>query len=436
MDSFVIIHNKWKSYIETHLLPIINKSGELLEGNIYSYNLLTTYNDKYFEKQYNIYLTVNQENVKNILEIGFNSGFSALLMLMSNPTIQITCVDINHHKYTEPCYEFIKQEFKERIRLIIGDSTYILPILTNKFDMVHIDGCHNSNIAEKDIINSKLLLNDNSIIIMDDTDYNPLNILWQKYINNYKLQECSFIKNTLNTTYHTINKYVKDRTIVFYTCYMGNDDNVSFNIPKLPSYIYDCYYFTNNKFLYDKLKNTGWYRILLENILIKDNDRDNTFDSKEIKACPNHFDILKNYKFSCYFDSKININEDRIKYHIDELTKTNKLFILPKHPFINNNVWHEYNVAIKYQKRYYIESEKYKNYINKQLSLGLKDVMPIHYTTHFIIRKNTILTNIINDMWYMDIKECGIECQISFFFIQQIYNDFICNINYCDGYSY
>lgn len=75
------IINKTKDIINNELLPIINNIGEPLEGNLFMYHLTTEHYSEFIIKQKNIIQTANQKNIKEILEIGFNSGFSALLFL-------------------------------------------------------------------------------------------------------------------------------------------------------------------------------------------------------------------------------------------------------------------------------------------------------------------------------------------------------------------
>ena len=50
----------------------------------------------FIEKRRNVVISC-QDKI-NALEIGFNADFSALLILLSNPNIKLTCVDINFHK--------------------------------------------------------------------------------------------------------------------------------------------------------------------------------------------------------------------------------------------------------------------------------------------------------------------------------------------------
>ena len=45
-------------------------------------------------------------------------------------------------------------------------------------------------------------------------------------------------------------------------------------------------------------------------------------------------------------------------------------------------------------------------------------------------------TNEINEFWYNEIKECGIEDQISFQFVQQKYADLFLTLNYQESWKY
>jgi hypothetical protein len=249
------------------------------------------------------------------------------------------------------------------------------------------------------------------------------------------LEKCKFIymsKNIillLNKKEEIKIKYKEQNFLAYYTCFFGNNSNVANVIRKPPSQYHDCYYFTNNKETYEKIKNSLWKPILLD-IPIKNDLTEDAKDSKELKACPHFFDILNNYKYSCYIDSKINVNEGKIYDIIEEkLEHTNYLFVLRKHPFIKNNVWDEFNECLK-QKRYQKEKQKYFNYINEQIKNGLKIKSNVHFTTNFILRKNNEITKKINETWFEHIKQCGIECQISFFFIYQMYKEFISEIDF------
>jgi len=229
--------------------------------------------------------------------------------------------------------------------------------------------------------------------------------------------------------YHEKLDNVHDKNkLVYYTCFFGDNNNIANMINDPPSNYYDCYYFTNNQLTYNSLINTNWIPIFID-IPIKDTLTENAMDAKELKACPHHFKELTKYEYTCYFDSKLIVKSNEVEDMINNILKDSQfLYIVSKHPFLtSNNVWDEYNESF-HQPRYAIEKDKYYNYIIKQLNNGLSDTSDVHYQTGFIIRKSSEKTNEINDLWYEHIKECGIECQISFFFIQQIYKKYIYTI--------
>lgn len=197
--------NKTKAYIDTNLLPIIYNCGELLEGNIFMTHHTTYYTDVYLNKRKNISNLVLNKSIKNVMEIGFNSGFSTLLMLISNTSIQISCFDLGEHKYTIPCYEKLKETFGDRINITIGDSTKTLQNINENYDLIHIDGGHSTEVAESDIINSYRLSKQGTILIMDDYDFPNLHNLWDSYIIKYNLKKLDI--NVYNSSRHDI-KYL------------------------------------------------------------------------------------------------------------------------------------------------------------------------------------------------------------------------------------
>jgi predicted O-methyltransferase YrrM len=197
--------NNAKIYINEYLLPIIHNCGELLEGNIFMIHQTTVYTDIFKNKLKNISNLVLNKNIKNVMEIGFNSGFSTLLMLLSNDNISIACVDLGEHKYTLPCYVKLKETFGDRINIIIGDSTKTLPNINDVYDLIHIDGGHSTEVANSDIIHSYILSKQGTILIMDDYDFTNLHKLWDNYINKLSLKSLNI--NVYNSPHHDV-KYV------------------------------------------------------------------------------------------------------------------------------------------------------------------------------------------------------------------------------------
>jgi len=220
---------KARKYIDNNLLPIIKSTGESLEGNVFMKHKTYQYDQKFVNKQKNLIIVSSQTNNKKCLEIGFNAGFSALLMLLSNPNIELTCIDIGEHKYTIPCFNKIKEDFSSRINLIIGDSTKILPVLNGfKYDLIHIDGGHSKNIAEKDILNSFMLSKNGTTFIMDDYSHFWLHDLWDKYVGIFNLQNVFYY--IFPSKYHDIKVYLP-----YYNnnIYKKNNTNNSYEIASI-----------------------------------------------------------------------------------------------------------------------------------------------------------------------------------------------------------
>jgi hypothetical protein len=136
---------------------------------------------------------------------------------------------------------------------------------------------------------------------------------------------------------------------------------------------------------------------------------------------------LKDYDYLCYFDNKLpKINETFVENSINKyFVQQNYAIILRQHEFLGPDVWQEFYESMK-QQRYVLEQDKYKTYIETQISLGLRAKIKTHSQGGFIIRnmKHENTPN-INNTWYKHIQMCGIQDQISFFFVKQLFIDSI-----------
>jgi hypothetical protein len=214
--------------------------------------------------------------------------------------------------------------------------------------------------------------------------------------------------------------------LAFYTYFYGSNDNKAFIIPTLPSFKYKCYYYTNNSFIFEKLKNTKWIGIY-DDKPTNDDMIESSMVGKHIKSMPQEYIELKDYDYLCYFDNKLEeMNEQFVEMFIDKyFIKHNFALLLREHWYVHNNVWNEYNLSMN-QQRYKLESEKYKKYIKRQKNNGFMEITDHHCTTGILLRNMKHHKMIeINTTWYEHIQECGIQCQISFFFVKQIFWDWI-----------
>jgi hypothetical protein len=184
------------------IMRIIEETKEPLEGNSFYYHLTDKRYDDLFNKQVNLFWTTSGP-VKKICEIGFNAGHSAFLFLVENKDkhIEFTIFDINTHKYTEPCFEYIKNYFKNtKFEFVKGDSTTEIPkwISQNSeqkgtFDVVHVDGGHTQECITNDLKNALELAKLNGLIIIDDTNNDHINTCLNEYVSKAYVEEVDIL---------------------------------------------------------------------------------------------------------------------------------------------------------------------------------------------------------------------------------------------------
>lgn len=221
----------WKQYIEYKLLPIIRSLNVKLEGNIYSSHRTFNENPEMKDKQSNIYHMLKDVKPKTILEIGFNAGFSCLLMKMIVPDAHITCIDLNEHKYVMPCFNKLSTDFNN-LSIIPGSSYDVgLPKLiteNKKFDFIHIDGDHTLEGARKDIELCLKLCHNKTIILFDDTNLEYLDRLCSSYVTKGILKDYLFEEYLNNKKYKhrffKVNKSISLPVYISVTCIFQNQD--------------------------------------------------------------------------------------------------------------------------------------------------------------------------------------------------------------------
>jgi hypothetical protein len=217
--------------------------------------------------------------------------------------------------------------------------------------------------------------------------------------------------------------------LAFYTCFYGSDTNSAFQIPKLPSLKYNCYYYTNNNLMMLKLKDTNWIAIY-DDKPTTDDFIESCMAGKHIKTSPHEYKELQDYSYLCFLDSKLEkVNETFVEDYIKTyFIEKNYALLLRKHHFLKKDkisVWDEYHQSM-WQERYRLETSKYINYITNQTNKGLADITDYHCMCGFLIRnmKHEKIKE-LNTTWYQHIQECGIQDQISFFFVKQLFHDYI-----------
>lgn len=117
-----------------------------------------------------LYTFLKERNgVDEALEIGFDSGSSALMYLAARPNGRLTSVDIRDLPAAEELVR--KHKFMARHQTIVGDSAVVLQKLIeegNMYDYIYIDGDHLYNGVRKDLELSHMLLATKGVMVVDD----------------------------------------------------------------------------------------------------------------------------------------------------------------------------------------------------------------------------------------------------------------------------
>ena len=125
----------------------------------------------------------------NMLEFGFNTGWSSALFLTMFPDVKITSIEIMNINSAQRGAEILEKKFPGRHHIVWGDSQIIskeviegskkLP--TEKYDFAFIDGGHSAPVVKKDIELSLHLGVKN--FVFDDTQLPDIKLLIKEFKN-------------------------------------------------------------------------------------------------------------------------------------------------------------------------------------------------------------------------------------------------------------
>ena len=195
MCNFEKINNKYNTEFTNRLYKNRNIFNEIFEACNFDFDKgcgsylfdgqTYQYCDLMYNKQELLYNAV--KDVKNVLEIGTYMGHSLLIMLLSNPNLKITCIDISD-KYASKAVNILNKYFNNAITFIHSDSLIALPKLSNNFDFFHIDGCHTDDIITQEFKHILRLNNSsNNILKIIFDDLGCFNNLYNNIIPKYNI---------------------------------------------------------------------------------------------------------------------------------------------------------------------------------------------------------------------------------------------------------
>lgn len=183
-----------EKYAEEKNIPIMQKSG---------INFLTKY--------------IEENNIKNILEIGTAIGYSAIKMASVNDKIKVTTIEKDTERYLTALKNIKDFDFEKRITLISGDALDI--DLDNKYDLIFIDAAKGQYIKffEKYSKNLKK----NGVIVSDNLDFHG-------FVN----QEERIISKNLRQLVNKIRNYIEflKNNTEFTTTFYKVGDGISISV--------------------------------------------------------------------------------------------------------------------------------------------------------------------------------------------------------------
>lgn len=220
---------------------------------------------------------------------------------------------------------------------------------------------------------------------------------------------------------------INKKQIAFGTVYIGEETDI--NIPKVPQQN-DSYFITNRKELFPKISRAGWQPVFvniptIDTIDLVEKQIYYTTACKEYRVFPQKY-LQKKFDYIVMFDNKFNVNvsgtyKTIYKPLLNAISVHRHIFIKP-----GEGIKKEFKKCIKYQQRYKRQESQYKKYIEEQKKLGLSINHNKHYQLGYVIyNMNHSKITKIQNTWMKHINKCGINDQISFNFIGQIYDEYI-----------
>ena len=208
-----------------------------------------------------------------------------------------------------------------------------------------------------------------------------------------------------------------------YSTYCGPTKNRTFKGKQIKSNV-KHYFISNNQEVLASVTKFGWIPYYFD-IPIYDNVIFSSYQSKVAKALPHLFKFLEQHDYTMYLDDKLHFDDNLLSSFEVLLTGNNAAIGLREHDFLHSNVLAEFAESML-QKRYYVLKDRTISYLDSQSSRGYSLKIDKLYRTGAIFRnmKHPKIRD-INEVWFQNIIDCGINCQISFDILAQSYVDIV-----------
>ena len=213
--------------------------------------------------------------------------------------------------------------------------------------------------------------------------------------------------------------------LAFVTGYIGQDRGGQARIPTVPRAGHS-YFITNLSDVAQAALAKGWIPIMnmCENTATY---IDSTQASKPLKVFPQQFvsRVSKQaYRFMVWYDNKFDVNVAGVSDAVAQWNPNHAL-LMHRHPFLCCGADVELKESMKHH-RYKLQEKQYVKYMEEEARAGF----PAHGERHFqcgflLYRLDHPDCAKIQNMWMAHIKRCGIECQISMYYVAQRFPDSI-----------
>lgn len=163
--AYLVAEHRWIFDGLLKLMRRYSSTGSC--GCVFFHEISRPYALELVPKQLN--LVQAARSARHVLEIGFNAGHSAALMLLANPSLKLRAFDTCGLEYTRPCFEYLQSIFGPRLTLVEGASESSVPADRRAdYDLVHVDGDHRYEAVAADLTNSLAKCRHDAIVILDD----------------------------------------------------------------------------------------------------------------------------------------------------------------------------------------------------------------------------------------------------------------------------
>lgn len=114
---------------------------------------------------------IDLNKTKTVLEIGTAIGYSAIMMAIENPNIQITTIEKDEKRYIEAIKNIKKCELENRIEVVFQDALEV-NMSGLKYDLIFIDAAKGQ--YQRYFEKFQYYLNEGGVIITDNLKFHGL----------------------------------------------------------------------------------------------------------------------------------------------------------------------------------------------------------------------------------------------------------------------